>query len=364
MRRLLSGLILAGVLWPAGEAAANSSLITEAVSTYGGGADIPGAIPNCASFRANMTGWTTAHAYTDNAVYDTDFVDGQIRSGGSDNLYFDADGNGVAISYFCGHGTCDAGFPGGCLGGSVQVCNDASDCPAANNPYSSYAPGPGVCRYWPGGSTGPGYGYCAYASARYLVTNSTSSQYGNWVDYSNLQTDNVSWGESLFSGNWHGAGYNGGTNLVVLDLSNGMNWPFAWESLSGAFGGVHMIATLAPTAGDTAMVPDRGGFFAAKWKANNNSGVMNSWLSSMSSMPAEGGACGWNGVTNGGYQGFNGCGCNMAMVVGGTNSEALSHISETWNDIQNDYIDSDGANYYYYFGQCNYNTTTYPITLP
>ena len=246
---------------------------------------------------------------------------------------------------------------------SGMVCSHASDCSAANNPYT-YEPGAGVCRYWPGGSTNSSHGYCAYASPRFIITNSTSSIYGNAVEYSNIVNASAGWGESSNSGSWRGAGTNGGTNLVVLDLSNGLSWPFAWENLSSAFAGVHMIATLAPTAGDTAMVADRGSFFASKWVANHSSGVLTSWLNTMSSMPSEGGACGWNGATSGGYQGFNGCGCNVTMVVGATNSEAVAHVSESWNDIQNHALDGKGANYYYWYGQCNYDTTTYPFTLP
>jgi hypothetical protein len=362
MRRTAFALVLVGVAWPLGEAAANESLMTEAVSNYGG-PNLPNAIPNAAGFASGMTGWTTEAAYTDNSVYDSDFVDPEIRSGGDDTYNFDPTGNAVSISYFCGHGTCDAGFPGGCLGGSVQVCSHASDCPAANNPYT-YEPGAGVCRYWPGGSTGPGYGYCAYASPRFIITNSTYSIFGNDVEYSDIVNKSAAWGESSQSGSWRSAGTNGGTNLVVLDLSNGMTWPFAWQSLGAAFAGVHMIATLAPTAGDTDMVADRGSFFASRWHANHASAVMTSWLNTMSSMPSEGEACGDNGVTDGGYMGFNGCGCNMAMVVGATNTEAENHVNETWNDIQNDSLDAKGASYYYYYGQCNYDWVTYPFTLP
>src|SRR4051794_16367261 len=130
MRRLEFGLVITLALWPLGDASANSNLVTESVSNYSGNGDIPNAIPNCWGFRSGMTGWTTLYNYMDSSVYDTDFGDPQIRTGGGDTSNFGPSGSGAAISYFCGHGTCDAGFPGGCAGGSVQVCQHASDCPA------------------------------------------------------------------------------------------------------------------------------------------------------------------------------------------------------------------------------------------
>src|SRR5262249_19715867 len=219
-----------------------------AVSNYGGN-NLPNAIANASGFASGMIGWPVTAAWTNSLVRDSDFVDPQLPNGpgGFDTFNFDA--RNVAISYFSGHGTCDAGFPGGCGGGAVIPCVQTSACSAAVNPWGS---GAGVCRYWPGGSIMPGTGYCAFATPRFLKTNSAADTFGHWINYSNSNNNYVGWGESPSSGAWRGAGQNGNTNLVVLDLSNGVEPSFEWRNLSPAFAGVHMIATLMPTAGDTA----------------------------------------------------------------------------------------------------------------
>jgi hypothetical protein len=345
------------------EARAGYEIVTEAVNNYGGPGNIKNAIANCAGFRTTvetMSGWSTYQAYTDGNVWDSDFVDPDLAhtpTGGGDTNNFDPINNSTSMSYFCGHGTCDDGFPGGCIGGgSLQTCYHSSACPASANPWGT---GAGVCRYSPGSSPGspPYQGACAYPTDRYIVVNGNTAPFGDWVDYSSGNF--IGWGESANSGSWRGAAENGGTNLVVLDLSNGMEPGFPFPNLYYAFAGVHIIATLMPTGGDTAMVPDRGAAFASLFVADSTNGVANSWNVAMYSMPSEGGPCG----PNGGYDGFNGCGCNFSMAIGNSDFNASENLNQMWLDLPDDRFDVQGGGWYYYTYSCNYDTGTYPIIL-
>jgi hypothetical protein len=360
-----------------GDARASSTTVGfEAVCDYGGGckpntSDLPNAIPNCAGFSSWMTNsffhsvFTHGPEYTDSSVFDTDFIDPELTLGGAD--YGNFDPSGQAISYFCGHGTSDDGFGNVSSCGSGVLCGSSANCTAARNPYGTGTTG--VCRHAPGDNSGKvQYGYCSYPTNRYIIINEPSPRYSNAIDYSTGRF--IAFGESPTSGTWRGAGTDGGTNVVVLDLSNGLQPGFPIQNLMPAFAGVHEIMTIMPTYGDTAMVADRGSAFAESYIFNTYGDYEPStaWLEAINQLSGEGGVCtdpcGATKVTSGGWGGINGCGCNVVMAMGANSSEPNQHIRETWNDIQNDALDGRGNSYYAWYYLCNYDTTTYPIILP
>jgi hypothetical protein len=179
------------------------------------------------------------------------------------------------------------------------------------------------------------------------------------VNYSNSF---VKWGESATAGSWAGAGTNGGTNLVVLDISCAVLPWFEYYQLGPAFAGVHFIATIMPVNGDLANVPSRGSTFAARWAANNLGVVSDAWMETMASMSAsDGSACG----NVGGGRGINGCGLYFIMTMDSTNSAASNKMTyESWLGLKNEYNDGEGNSYYYTKAMCNYDCVTFPIILP
>ena len=362
MRRLSSATgatLLVALCAPRTAYAQSTTYLTESVNNYGGN-NLPNSIANGEGFRSNINGgvvgFTSGADWQDQNVYDRDFVDNNLNGLGLDSIEFDPPG--TAISYFTGHGTSDDGFPT-----PPQLCQGSGNtfCLANANPWGT---GVGTCRHQPGQgsvSLGTAYGYCAYATDRIIVTHGGGDVFNGWIDYSTGSL--VAFGESPSSGSWRGAGTNGGTNVAVLDLSNGMEPGFAAQNLIRAFAGVHMIATLMPTGGDTGNVSDRGSWFSAFYKSNANNGVASSWIETTILMPNEGQACGTNGVTNGGYGGFNGCGCNVVSAAGATSSEVSSHLAENWHNITDDTRDGKSAAWFGTTWICNFNTSQDPWSL-
>jgi hypothetical protein len=304
-------------------------------SRFGPGASLTNSVANGDGFIRGMTGagspWELKTKLTNQSVWDTDLIDGNSpnASFGEDHKYFDQPG--VAISYFTGHGI-------GTHGCSTTPCTTTSAC-------TTPVPGarlPGTCRFSPFDKP-----RCCYMVDRAAVTSGQFDANGGIVNYTGGQ---VRWGESATSGAWAGAGTNGGTNLVVLDISHGVLPTFWFETLRNANAGVHMIATLMTGGGDTANVPDRGSTFARLWAANPNGNVAQAWLDTMSALPkGEGSPCG-----NQGGHGFNGCGCHIVVAMDSTPQGAASKLNEDWLDLRSDDRDAKGNGWYSARWQCNY----------
>jgi hypothetical protein len=167
----------------------------------------------------------------------------------------------------------------------------------------------------------------------------------------NYTSGPIRWGESPSSGAWAGAGTDGGTNLVVLDISCGILPPFWYQALQNANAGVQLVATIMIAGGDTANVADRGATFSSFYRANENSRVSDAWLNTMNALPSgEGGSC----PGGGGGHGVNGCGCNIIVGMDSTALRASQSMNETWVSLTNDANDALGNNFYTARWQCNY----------
>jgi hypothetical protein len=162
----------------------------------------------------------------------------------------------------------------------------------------------------------------------------------------------------------------GGTNVVVLDISNGMLPDLYDESLLKAFAGVHFISTAMPTAGDTAMTPLRGAAFAECYRANPASAPASCWAYVISSLSQDDG-CPCSSQCHqapldyryGGGHGFNGCGCNFTQTYDVTQTRANSHLSETWIQVRTDSRDGRGNAFGASVFVCNYDWPTYPWSI-
>jgi len=365
MRRLhMYAMTVASVAWTTSASATSVAINAEGVNIYPNN-DIQAGADEARSFYQGMTSppstpWTQGNLFTDANVFDQDFVDSDLNSNGDDEVSFDAPH--TAIAYFGGHGTCDDGFPDGCLfGGMPQQCRSSADCPFTSNPFGNGSGG--VCRHVPGEQDAMGrYGFCAYQSDRFLIVNGSNSAFGQQVDYS--ASGRSAFGESPESGAWRGAGTNGGANFVVLSVSNGVEPGFEAANLLQAFAGVHMIASTMPVSGDYQTTGNRGSDFASAYFANPFSRIADAWKNTINQLSGVGSACGSNGVTNGGFGGYNGCGCNVVATVGVDINECQQHLLESWSDLQNDAtFDARGNGIFTDTILCNFDTTIDPILL-
>lgn len=299
----------------------SNKLVVESVNDYNAknGPSLPNSIANGDGFIQTMTpansDWELAERDVDFQVDDMDFVDAYNM----DSLNFDRPG--TAISYFTGHGTC------GPYGANPpQPCTSTRQC-------TNKVPGttlPGSCKYGPGDIS-----QCVYLSDRFLFTNGFD-RFGGAVDYSG---GSVHWGESQNSGGWAGAGTDGGTNMVVLDISCGVLPTFWLQQLRPAMAGIHMLATIMPVTGDTNNVPDRGSAFGGSWAANPDGSVAQAWLTTMNSIPGSG---------------INGGGCNFAIAFDATAQDASTNLNANWTQLRNDGFDAKGSNFYSAGWLCNW----------
>jgi hypothetical protein len=315
-------------------ACTSSGIIVESVNNYGGPANLANSIANGDGFLRGMlvdgSPWHRLAHLTDASVWDTDFVDRERDSRGNDNTYFDQPG--AAISYFTGHGI-------GAHGCSTTSCTTTATCTSPG----AGARLPGTCRFSPFDAP-----RCCYMVDRALVTSSTNTQFNNVVDYTGGP---IRFGESSNTGGWAQAGTNGGTNLVVLDISHGVLPPYWRETLAQAFAGVHMIATLMTAGGDTANVSQRGAMFASRWSQNEQGSVAQAWLDTMAWLPSNlGQAC----ANLGGGRGFNGCGCHIVVAMDDSPQRTATKIWEDWTALRNDGWDGKGNNWYQARWLCNY----------
>lgn len=332
---------LASLIWSVGTALSctwlagcqSTGLIVESVnaysSRYGQGTDLANPIANGDGFIRAMTpagsNWHVIYRFTDGQVWDTDFLDGPTW----DALYFDKPG--AAISYYTGHGlnTAYDEVP-------THQCTSSSQC--TNPPLNASLPG--VCKAAGGTNYAPGdIPRCVYYSDRILAVNGDNDQAGHQVNYSGGA---VAWGESTSSGGWRNAGTDGGTNLVVLDASLGVLATYWVRQTVQAWAGLHMLATILPVTGDTAMVADRGGLFGGGWAQNPDGAVSTAWLTTLNSIPGSG---------------INGGGCNFVIAYDTTPDAAQRHLSENWTELQDDRLDAKGNQYYAARWLCNWPST-------
>jgi hypothetical protein len=340
--------ICAVILSMSVSACQSSGIIVESVDNYGGNGDLTNSIANGDGFLRGMlppdgSPWHRLAHLTDANVWDTDLFDREIDNRGRDDTYFDQPG--AAISYFTGHGI-------GAHGCTTTSCSTTATCttPGAG------ARLPGTCRFSPFDLP-----RCCYMVNRALVTRSPSNVGNGTLDY----TDGfIRWGESRNAGEWAQAGTNGGTNLVVLDISHGVLPPYWRETLQRSFAGVHLIATLMTAGGDTANVSERGAKFASFWAQNEESSVAQSWLDTMAGLPSNlGGSC----SNLGGGRGFNGCGCHIVVAMDNSADRTTRKMTETWSELRQDGRDGQGNNWTSARWLCNYkfpSTTKTAWELP
>jgi hypothetical protein len=307
----------------------STGLVVESVDNYSlrNGPSLKNSVANGDGFIQGMTvdgsPWKLSTRWTDQNVWDTDFMDPDARATGDDKSNFDQPG--TAISYFTGHGFCNDGC-------STQPCTTTAVCTTPNANAGERMPG--TCRFSPLDNP-----RCCYMVDRAAAVSGTHDFANGVVNYT---SGPIRWGESSSSGGWAGAGTDGGTNLVILDISCGILPPFWYQALRNAAAGVHMIGTLLIAGGDTANVADRGATFAKMWAANPDGSVAQAWLDTLSSLPASEGG------------GINGYGCNIMVAMDATLQAAGQKIGESWSDLRSDNNDAKGNSFYYARWQCNY----------
>jgi hypothetical protein len=318
----------------------SNHLVVESVDNYSlrNGPSLANSIANGDGFIKGMTvdgsPWKLSTRWTDQNVWDRDFTDPDVNGGQGGDDAHNFDQPGTAISYFTGHGFCDDGCPRNPRPPPIwaQPCSTTSTC---NSPDATLGQRmPGTCRFSPLDTP-----RCCYMVDRRAAVSGTYDINNGVVNYTNGP---IRWGESSNSGGWAGAGTNGGTNLVILDISCGILPPFWYQALRTAAAGVHMIGTLLIAGGDTANISDRGATFAKMWAANPDGSVAQAWLDTLSSLPASEGG------------GINGYGCNIMVAMDATAQAVQQKIGESWSDLRRDDNDAKGNSFYYARWQCNY----------
>ena len=335
----------------------------EAVNDYTacGSVNTPNCIDNVNGFLVNMTHWPVANFWTNNDVWDRDFVDSDLSAFGGDNVGFDFSNNSVAIAYYSGHGHGFTGFDwdSACDNTSqtnhAHCCATSADCTQPGAGQSL----PGVCTRGPGhtGKTG----YCLYNRARQISTCSTHDAFQHVPALTTL----ARFGESSVSGSWRGAGTNGGINFAVMDMSIAVRPGLEVAEVGPIFAGLHNLATIMPTTADSDAydVNYRGANFAGFWQMNPFSSPAYSWAFSIYSAGSmSGAACSPNGGD--GYLGIDGCGAYWTGSLAASSSEAAYlNQQENWNQTQTDTHDATGASWVTWTYFCNYDCQTYPIHL-
>jgi hypothetical protein len=319
----------------------SNGVVVESVDNFGGNGDLHNSVANGDGFVQGMvfpgSPFFLSARWTDPTVYDTDFVDPELNSVGNDSNNFDKPG--TAISYLTAHGIVDHGC-------STIACTTTAAC---TNPSTATGPGvsrlPGTCRYSPFDNP-----RCCYMVDRQAVVNGTGDRFGGLIDYTGGA---IRWGESPESGGWAGAGTNGGTNVVVLDISHGVLPTFWYPTFQNAAAGVQLILTIMTAGGDTNNIAERGSTFAAFFRANQNMSVAQAWKDTMNSLPPS--PAGGDGCPGGGGgHGFNGCGCNVALGFDNTLDRATAALRESWVAITHDNNDALGNQALWVEWQCNY----------
>lgn len=329
---------------------------TEAVDNYSAcnGPTLSNSIASTDGFRSQVIcstcspAFTAGGRWTDSLVWTSDFYDGEKTGlADQDNLYFDK--QGLAISYYTGHGRCDDR-------GDVnsQSCATGATC---NSPPSGTT-APSFCRFFNGDPTGN----CMYHSySRTLALgNCTSGPSGRsgLVGYSNGL---VALGESSNSGNWRGAGTNGGVNYTVLDASCALLM-YRESEVFNMFAGVHGVGFVGRLTGDTANISDRGTMFGAAFRLNPGGAVGYAWAFSMNSTAHRNpGSCSdLRGNNLGGGFGVNGCGELESLSLDDTVSHAQGKTTEQWVHITQDFRDGISSASWASVYVCNWDCANNP----
>lgn len=164
----------------------------------------------------NLTSWEN------DSVYDTDFIDSNLSSIGTDAQYTDI--TNMQLWYFAGHGNCD-------YLDTLSACSTDADCSAGAR--------------------------CHTANGRcYVFSNRTAnvcSQKDKQGDEAALTTD-VRFGESSQTNGWAGVGTNGDINTVVFDNSCPFEPEHFIKGNSAMFAGMHVelgFSSESTVGGDT-----------------------------------------------------------------------------------------------------------------
>ena len=198
------------------------------MNNFGGVGDLSNSIANGDGFLNGLvfpgSPFFQSARWTDGTVYDTDFVDPELNALGNDTNNFDKPG--TAISYLTAHGIVDHGC-------STVSCTTTAAC---TNPSTATGPGaprlPGTCRFSPFDNP-----RCCYMVDRQAIVHGSGDKFGGLVNYTGGA---IRWGESPEAGGWAGARTNGGTNVVVLDISHGLLPTFWWQTYQRAAAGVQL----------------------------------------------------------------------------------------------------------------------------
>jgi hypothetical protein len=162
-------------------------------------------------------------------------------------------------------------------------------------------------------------------------------------------------GENPTVGNWRGAGTNGGTQLAIVRSSVGMVLPFAsdwWPLFAGLqlYAGIAIpVNTFNPKANDEIDSSSFGTQVGLAYAYNPGGSVKDGYLNAISNV-TEGSGC------PGGFPGgMQGCGCHAIMTLSNTAAGGTSTINEDWYALAYANSNQEGASYYYWYLECNYN---------
>jgi hypothetical protein len=333
------GIATAATLAAAAPALANNRIVLETVSDYtfiSGGSTINNTDANTegSGFWTPMTAagtpWTAGVWWKDNLVYDTDFFDPQITGNSFDNDTGNFDQSTAGLSFFIGHGQCSDVTNTACT--SNAQCGANGYCPSFPLAAGQQAA-------------------CINQSARSIITSSSNSQHGNFVNYG-AGTQSMAFGEDAASGSFGGVGTNGGTNVVIITNSCGFRSHYLWPTNFNQprfYSGVHQIqfnmpvgnikGTSSSNFADTSQWSARGSTLANLILTNTNAPAKNAWLT-----PS---------FTNNNYFGS---GANVVGSFNSSSSVAQSRLNtETWANTTSESYDATSGNGGYYYWTCNFS---------
>lgn len=299
--------------------------------------------------------FTQSAYYTDNNVYDSDFIDPESASipGGNDTNNFDRPGE--ATAYFCGHGNCNDQD-------NYHYCYHNSDC--AISGYTT------VCM-----SNGPVYptiGNCTTLLDHEMQVNDVpQSIVSGSVIYSGGSL--VRLGENPTSGGWAGAGTNGGAHFPIISNSCGIRPTFLPQISQAMFAGASIVGMFMPVTrlSDLCDETSRGTHIAQTYTANPYSGVSVGFNTAIASLSqTSGGSCPTypNGpghtYTNGGGRGFDGCGAHVVIAWSDTASDANVAMDQPWTTLITNTFLGTSAVFWRADWQCNYDCYSTPFAIP
>jgi hypothetical protein len=169
-------------------------------------------------------------------------------------------------------------------------------------------------------------------------------------------------GNNPVSGDWRGAGTQGGASLAIFHISHGLDAWYPNKEWSSLYGGIRIFASIfVGPGGDTADSPGFGSAVAKAFQANQNGTVGSAYTNAISSVQ-DGSGCEENGTPDKGLSfggGINGCGCNAAISYSNTATNAHTLLDTTWVGLESSSALADSTAAYYYDIGCNYNPQTY-----